>query len=64
MIKKSYCISFFSVSLFIITFLLLYQIYLAKKLTNELEQIQQIRTYYIQFLNAVTMHFKKKILEP
>jgi hypothetical protein len=40
--------------------LFFYQIYMTKKIVNELSQIQQTRAYYIQFLNAVTMHLKKK----
>jgi hypothetical protein len=42
------------------TALFFYQIYMTKKIVNELSQIQQTRIYYIQFLNAVTMHLKKK----
>lgn len=42
--------------------LFLYQIYIAKKISSELNQIREARQYYIQFLNAVTLHLKKKIL--
>lgn len=42
--------------------LFLYQIYIAKKISSELNQIRKARQYYIQFLNAVTLHLKKKIL--
>lgn len=63
MIKKNY----FHYTTLTILFLLLssiilffYQIYTTKKIITELNQIQQTRAYYIQFLNAVTMHLKKK----
>lgn len=63
MLKKN----IFSYSLITIIFLFIistglffYQIYMTKKIVNELTQIQQTRIYYIQFLNAVTMHLKKK----
>lgn len=42
--------------------LFLYQIYITKKISSELNQIREARQYYIQFLNAVTLHLKKKIL--
>lgn len=47
---------FGSISLFI------YQIYLIEKLKKEVNGIQEMRLYYIQFLNAVSEHLKKKIL--
>jgi hypothetical protein len=47
---------------FIFTGIFFYQIYLIKKIKKEINQIQEIRIYYIQFLNAVTEHLKKKIL--
>ncbi len=63
MLKKDYL----SYQIIIITLLLLfsfllffYQIYITKKIINELNQIQETRAYYIQFLNAVTLHLKKK----
>lgn len=63
MLKKNYYFHLILtiVILFIISIvLLIYQIYITKKITYELNQIHQTRNYYIQFLNAVSMHIKKK----
>jgi hypothetical protein len=63
MVKKNYfsytLIIFFLFSCSIILFI--YQLYMTKRIINELNQVQQTRMYYIQFLNAVTLHLKKKI---
>lgn len=63
MIKKDYLSYSIITIVLLFTFsiaLFVYQIYMTKKIINELNQIQQTRIYYIQFLNAVTMHLKKK----
>lgn len=60
--RKFYTDVFFSLALSAVVVLLVYQIYVTRKITQELEKIRQTRIYYIQFLNAVTMHLKKKIL--
>jgi hypothetical protein len=62
MVKKYYHNVIFVTILSAVSLLLLYQIYIVKKINEELEQIRETRTYYIQFLNAVTLHLKKKIL--
>jgi hypothetical protein len=63
MLKKN-LFSYSLITIFLLftlsTALFFYQIYMTKKIINELSQIQQTRIYYIQFLNAVTMHLKKK----
>ena len=63
MFKKNYFYYSISAIVILLTFsiaLFFYQIYMTKKIINELNEIQQTRIYYIQFLNAVTMHIKKK----
>jgi hypothetical protein len=65
MIKKdSYSILsiFMMVTSILLLLLFFYQIYITKKISSELNQIKEVREYYIQFLNAVTLHLKKKIL--
>lgn len=65
MIKRD-CYSYLSIFIIIISILsvilFFYQIYATKQISDELNQIKETRIYYIQFLNAVTMHLKKKIL--
>ncbi len=60
--KDSYSILsiFMMITSMLLLLLFLYQIYLTKKISRELNQIKEVREYYIQFLNAVTLHLKKK----
>ncbi len=64
MIKKRLFAAYFFICLFsIISFLLLfYQIYMTKKISQEIFLLKELRIYYVNFLNVITEHLKKKIL--
>lgn len=64
MLKKNYFSRslIISIFLFLSLFLVFYQFYIVKKLLKELQNLQEARQYYINFLNSVTDYLKKKTL--
>ncbi len=64
MLKKRLFASYFLVLFFSIVSILLlfYQIYMMRKMSQEVLLLKELRVYYVDFLNVVTEHLKKKIL--